>query len=31
VLTPFFQGVFQNVNGGDRILVSTIMFRNEPF
>jgi Flp pilus assembly protein TadG len=31
VLTPFFQGVFQNVNGGDRILVSTIMFRNEPY
>lgn len=32
VLTPFFQGVFGNVgNGQDRLLVSTMMFRNEPY
>ncbi len=31
VLTPVFQGVFANVSGGDRVLVSTMMFRNEPF
>lgn len=31
VMTPMFQSVFQNVNGGKRILVSTMMFRNEPF
>jgi len=31
VMTPMFQPVFQNVNGGKRILVSTMMFRNEPF
>lgn len=31
VLTPLFQGVLSNVNGGERILVSTMMFRNEPY
>jgi len=31
VMTPMFQPVFQNVNGGNRILVATLMFRNEPF
>ena len=31
VLTPVFQGVFANLSGGDRLLVSTMMFRNEPF
>lgn len=31
VLTPIFQDVFANMNGGDRLLVSTMMFRNEPY
>lgn len=31
VLTPIFQEVFANMNGGDRLLVSTLMFRNEPY
>lgn len=31
ILTPMFEPVFQNVNGGERILVSTMMFRNEPY
>jgi Flp pilus assembly protein TadG len=31
VLTPLFEPIFQNVSGGDRILVTTMMFRNEPF
>lgn len=31
VLTPMFEPVFQNVSGGERILVTTMMFRNEPF
>jgi Flp pilus assembly protein TadG len=31
VLTPMFEPIFQNVSGGDRILVTTMMFRNEPF
>jgi Flp pilus assembly protein TadG len=31
IMTPMFEGVFQNVSGGERILVSTMMFRNEPF
>jgi Flp pilus assembly protein TadG len=30
ILTPMFEPVFQNVSGGERILVSTKMFRNEP-
>lgn len=31
VLTPLFENVFSNAGNGDRILVSTAMFRNEPF
>lgn len=31
VLTPMFQAVFQNVNGGERVLSATMMFRNEPY
>jgi Flp pilus assembly protein TadG len=31
VITPLFEPIFQNVSGGQRILVSTMMFRNEPF
>ncbi len=31
VLTPLFERIFANVSNGDRILVSTMMFRNEPF
>jgi Flp pilus assembly protein TadG len=31
VMTPLFEPVFQNVSGGERILVATMMFRNEPY
>jgi Flp pilus assembly protein TadG len=31
VITPMFQPLFSNVSGGERILSSTMMFRNEPF
>jgi Flp pilus assembly protein TadG len=31
ILTPMFEPVFQNISGGERILVSTMMFRNEPY
>lgn len=31
ILTPLFEPIFQNVSGGERILVSTLMFRNEPY
>ena len=31
VMTPMFQQVFQNINGGERVLISTMMFRNEPY
>ena len=31
VITPLFEPIFQNISGGERILVSTMMFRNEPF
>ncbi len=31
VMTPMFQPVFQNINGGERVLISTMMFRNEPY
>jgi len=31
IITPLLEPVFQNVTGGERILVSTMMFRNEPF
>jgi Flp pilus assembly protein TadG len=31
VMTPLFQPFFQNVGDGQRILVSTMMFRDEPY
>jgi Flp pilus assembly protein TadG len=31
IMTPLFEPVFQNISGGQRILVSTMMFRNEPY
>lgn len=31
VITPMFETMFQNVSGGERILVTTMMFRNEPY
>lgn len=31
ILTPLFEPVFANISGGERVLVSTMMFRNEPF
>lgn len=31
VLTPMFERVFGNLANGDRILVSTMMFRTEPY
>lgn len=31
VITPMFESMFQNVSGGERILISTMMFRNEPY
>ena len=31
IMTPLFERVFENVTGGERILVSTMMFRNEPY
>ena len=31
VMTPFFQSVFANVSGGQRVMSSTMMFRNEPY
>jgi Flp pilus assembly protein TadG len=31
IMTPMFESVFHNVNGGERIMISTMMFRNEPF
>ncbi len=31
VMTPLFEPVFANTSAGQRILVSTMMFRNEPF
>lgn len=31
VLTPLFEPIFANATNGERILVSTMMFRNEPF
>jgi Flp pilus assembly protein TadG len=31
ILTPMFERIFQNVSGGERVLVSNLMFRNEPF
>ena len=31
LLTPMFEQLLGNVSGGERILISTMMFRNEPF
>jgi Flp pilus assembly protein TadG len=31
IITPLFEPIFQNISGGERIIVSTMMFRNEPF
>jgi Flp pilus assembly protein TadG len=31
IMTPMFQPVFQNVTDGKRILIATMMFRNEPY
>ncbi len=31
VMTPLFESVFGNVANGDRILISTMMFRSEPY
>lgn len=31
IMTPMFEPLLQNVSGGQRILVSTMMFRNEPY
>lgn len=32
IMTPLFEPVFESINGaGERILVSTMMFRNEPY
>lgn len=31
VLTPMFERIFANASNGERIIVSTMMFRNEPF
>jgi Flp pilus assembly protein TadG len=31
IMTPMFEPVFENVDGGERILVTTMMFRNEPY
>ena len=30
-ITPYFEQIFANTNNGERILASTMMFRNEPF
>ncbi len=31
IMTPLFEPVFENVAGGQRILIATMMFRNEPY
>lgn len=31
VITPMFEAILGNVASGDRIIVSTMMFRNEPY
>ncbi|MBY0566185.1 MAG: pilus assembly protein [Hyphomonadaceae bacterium] len=31
VMTPMFEPFFQNISSGERIIVSTMMFRNEPY
>lgn len=31
IITPMFQAILGNTSGGERILLSTMMFRNEPY
>jgi hypothetical protein len=31
IMTPMFETVFQNIEGGERVLAATMMFRNEPY
>lgn len=31
VMTPMFDRILANTNGGERLVVSTMMFRNEPY
>jgi Flp pilus assembly protein TadG len=31
IITPFFQPIFSNIGGDSRLLVSSVLFRNEPF
>lgn len=31
IMTPMFQPVFQNISSGERVMVSTMLFRNEPY
>ncbi len=31
IITPYFEAIFANLQGGERMLASTMMFRNEPF
>ncbi len=31
IFTPFFDSIFSNVAGGDRLMSSAILFRNEPW
>lgn len=31
IITPLFEPMLQNISGGERIIVSTMMFRNEPY
>jgi Flp pilus assembly protein TadG len=31
IMTPMFEPVFENIEGGERVMVSTMMFRNEPY
>lgn len=31
IITPMFEQILRNVSSGDRLLVSTMMFRNEPY
>jgi len=31
IMTPLFEPIFRNVSSGQRILVTTMMFRNEPY
>ena len=31
VVTPMFERLLANIGGGERVLISTMMFRNEPY